>query len=324
MTNDVQTEGSTLAVVIKWLAILLYSAMMLYMLAVMVLMPTGIFGCISIYTLIVAMLVPVFVSGMIGGLIAYGLARRLSDDAGTAGTFAALCLILAPVFGLLMMYFDTLLAEEGRGTSMPFAGLIVAGILIAPLVTLLIRGFLVIMRAPGSAGAGSQWSLLSRNVLLPGLGIVAVIWIYAILPNALAKKDRSEPFPRKPDFGQVEKYSRVAFPPISSLANSLGMTSGDKRALFAVVDIERWDIDTFINIQMPDPKISQRDRLGVTRTAFEKLHPPRWWNPDSVKRFTAAEFPKWPDGSRTAMLIDLDDPARAHVYLVWWGTDSGS
>lgn len=73
---------------------------------------------------------------------------------------------------------------------------------------------------------------------------------------------------------------------------------------YAVVTIDRADADEFVRNVRDKEKVSRDDRM-MSSDGLES----RWWHPDGPRKFTAV------DANTTQLLIDLDDPKVAVVYI---------
>ncbi|MEN6520248.1 MAG: hypothetical protein ABFD46_03735 [Armatimonadota bacterium] len=116
------------------------------------------------------------------------------------------------------------------------------------------------------------------------------------------------------DLATVSKWSLVDFPHSAKLKHSLGIRHGVDSELYAEVEIDRRDVDSFVvSLRKPNnATISRKDRLQITnstRNWREDMPVPAWWNPDSAKYFIAVA------SAPAKVMISLDDAKEATVWV---------
>ncbi len=135
------------------------------------------------------------------------------------------------------------------------------------------------------------------------LAVVAIggFWLYS-----------REGAPRNVDLAFVSRF--VPFPESARLTNSEFHKGFQGGQLWARVEIERGDVETFVRSLPSVKRVSRTDRLGITRSHWSDHSPPSWWDPDSARRFAAANIDK--SGVEVSILVSLDDPKNAVVWVV--------
>ncbi len=139
-----------------------------------------------------------------------------------------------------------------------------------------------------------------------GCGIYA-LWLW-FLPN-LGE-------PQRPDVAYISMLTSLRFPSSAKLVNSRydkSMSPGGN--LRAVVGIDRADVEPFVGSLSLKRPISRDDRSEITRRKNYSLAP--WWNPDSAHEFLAADVDEDAVHSALKLLVGLDDPRRAVIYIMF-------
>ena len=131
-----------------------------------------------------------------------------------------------------------------------------------------------------------------------------------------------------PGLAQVSAHTSLQFPPNAKLMGS-SYVRWQGFSLRATVELDHADVESFL-ASVPRPcEVAKEDRSFLTFGFEDTQHMPSWWNPYAAQKFIAANY-QWhsPDGSRNEkdhhwevleLLIDLDNPQRAVIYLDWGG-----
>ena len=116
-----------------------------------------------------------------------------------------------------------------------------------------------------------------------------------------------------PSLAEVSALAHVKFPAKARLLHSHFIRRWDNWDLYASIEIPRADVTRFAASleALPGCVSSRTDDLGVTGVEEREHRPGPWWNPSSAERFIAAK------AGDTALLISLDSPERALVYLFY-------
>lgn len=117
-----------------------------------------------------------------------------------------------------------------------------------------------------------------------------------------------------PDLDAVSNSIGVIFPASTRLRYSYEAGFQDADSIEALLDIDRDDIPRLLSA-LPAPRnTSSTDRFGIADGHGRDC--PQWWRPDSVRDFAAAQSESKGD---LRILVSLDNPRRARVYLEWCG-----
>lgn len=115
----------------------------------------------------------------------------------------------------------------------------------------------------------------------------------------------------------IYRITRIQFPPDSKVLNSVGISFLRPR-LWAKVEMSAKEAVPFMRglTGIHPTDISRKRKLSKSSYPPEigMRNPVEWWNPSSAKRFVSAEFFD-PTSERIYVLIDLDQPDTAIVYL---------
>lgn len=129
-----------------------------------------------------------------------------------------------------------------------------------------------------------------------------------------------------PGLAQISAHTSLQFPPNARLVGSSFSTWLDY-SLNATIELAHADVESFL-ASVPRPyEVSKEDRYFLSLDFEEPWRMPSWWNPDAAQKFIAVKY-EWmsPDGSRNErgiwdetleLLIDLDHPKRAVLYIRW-------
>lgn len=80
------------------------------------------------------------------------------------------------------------------------------------------------------------------------------------------------------------------------------------------IKVDRAELPRLINSSPFAGTPLRKDQRAVTNSGG-----PRWWNPDSVGQFTSGSIKIQGNGSdNLSILISLDDPEHAFVFLTWF------
>lgn len=117
---------------------------------------------------------------------------------------------------------------------------------------------------------------------------------------------------------EISKTTDVKFPAGSWLVHGVN-TSFEDTTMTALVEMDRSTVSGFVSSMLRprrrkgSTKMSSIGRLGITNGISGA---PRWWNPDSCKRFQAIRIESHGKNSELLqVLIGLDDPQHAVVYV---------
>jgi len=136
-------------------------------------------------------------------------------------------------------------------------------------------------------------------------------------------------WPENADLGKVISLTHLVFPPSARLLHGNYIDSDcscEEKYIRAKVAIRPTDVDSLVK-QLRDGmyRISTTDRLGVSdgirlkplgegvTTPRHTWRTPGWWRPGSARKFLAALLQS--GYSDTHVLVDLDDPKQAVVYV---------
>lgn len=109
---------------------------------------------------------------------------------------------------------------------------------------------------------------------------------------------------------EVSRWQHVKFPPNAKLQHSVGIRHFIDYELYAEIEIDRKDVEAIVDELKKEPYLlSRKDRMNITnslRNWREDMPVPKWWKPDSAKKFIASE---------TGLLISLDGSGKVTVWV---------
>jgi len=113
--------------------------------------------------------------------------------------------------------------------------------------------------------------------------------------------------------GEIAKLTGLRFPSSSKLVHGQNRSFEDSD-LVAKIRINITELNKFIASLPPNRSVSRTDRLFIGNRTYSDV---KWWNPDSSQRFIAIKAKGRHHAEQFNILIDLDDPQFAIVYLNW-------
>jgi hypothetical protein len=121
------------------------------------------------------------------------------------------------------------------------------------------------------------------------------------------------------DLREIASSVGFSFPPSARLIHGVNSTFQDAQ-IDALVEMHQTDVEKFIKSALAARSTPGKDRVEVSET--DRLSITNewvgwdWWGPDSAQRFRAVSIDRaWRHGEILRILVDLDDPDRAKVYL---------
>ena len=124
----------------------------------------------------------------------------------------------------------------------------------------------------------------------------------------------------RPDLRKMQECTPLRFPPSRRLLYVCGETWLEDW-FAAKVELDPADVPRLLASLPAGARKSRKDRLGVTNKLSTMESSPAWWDPDSARSFVAvnAELPLggYDVLNRLQLLVNLDDPRQAVVYLFW-------
>lgn len=153
------------------------------------------------------------------------------------------------------------------------------------------------------------WTIVVPTIVLAGLAVMALVVFvgYLFLHPNLGE-------PQRPDVAYISKLTSLRFPSSTKLVNSQydkSLCPGGN--LYAVVEIDRADVEPFVESLSLKRPTSRTDRLEIGWGGSR----PTWWNPDSAHEFLAADVDEYGVHSTLKLLVGLDDPRRAVIYILF-------
>lgn len=118
-----------------------------------------------------------------------------------------------------------------------------------------------------------------------------------------------------PDLWAISELTSVNFPRNTDLLYS-AQTHWQNTDISAKLMMDRHDVEKLIASMPQGAEVSREDRFGLSGPSGKAGSEMPWWDGvGSVRDFVAVRH----DGKRShvAMLVSLDDPDRAVVYLFW-------
>jgi len=165
-----------------------------------------------------------------------------------------------------------------------------------------------------------RWSKLGLAIAL--IAIVAILFVFVhhfrrVFGNVGTTA---------PPLEEISTLLSIQFPPSARLTHSY-YTVWQDWFLYAKVEIDRADVDRFI-AALPSPEeLSGIDRLFVINALSDWNKHASWWDPDSARDFIVVEIHRGPPPNSgefdlLQLLINLDDPNQAVIYLNCFGSSS--
>lgn len=156
--------------------------------------------------------------------------------------------------------------------------------------------------------------------ILSGIGIavlfLGVLWILSRFVVGPMIERRVLP-KTSPGLTQITTLTSVRFPPSAKLDQSLQKQGMQSMDLWARIEIEGRDVDTFIK-QLPE---DWQVQSIITLPFYEKRPKLEWWQPRKDSKHIAFDGDRpVKDSHRVEMFtvqIDLADPQTAVIWL-WW------
>ena len=116
---------------------------------------------------------------------------------------------------------------------------------------------------------------------------------------------------------EISEVTGLQFPASAKLVHGQN-TSFEDSFYTAKVEMNRADLDKFLASVPSQRSESRTDRKGISN---ESVYGATWWDPDSNKHFIAIRAERPSRGDLFCILVGLDDPDRAVVYIDWSGPD---
>ncbi len=122
---------------------------------------------------------------------------------------------------------------------------------------------------------------------------------------------------------ELSRHTSLEFPPSAKLLNFRHNWSGSLNVIQAEVEMYPADVDGFLQ-SLGEPKwISREHRFSNVTNRAGDPGDRSWWNPDAARDFVAVEvhlpLKQYAQFHTVWLLINLDDPDRAVVYVYWTG-----
>lgn len=161
-----------------------------------------------------------------------------------------------------------------------------------------------------SSRCAGIFAIIIATIVLTAIGVFAVRYYLNHLFGT-----RTKPI----DISVVAHRTNVVFPSDAKLLNSLGIRHGIDFELYAKVEIDHNDVESFVAALKKDTGLvlSRTNRMHLSnslRNWRNDTDIPQWWKPDSTRKFIAC-YSYMP-----LLLISLDNPDKAVVW-VHWDTD---
>ena len=113
---------------------------------------------------------------------------------------------------------------------------------------------------------------------------------------------------------EISKLTGLRFPAGAKLVHGQN-TSFEDSGITAKIEMNRADLGKFLASVPSQRAESRTDRLGITDgIVADGL---TWWDPDSSKHFIAIRIERLGQRDLFRILVGLDDPDRAVVYVDW-------
>ena len=168
------------------------------------------------------------------------------------------------------------------------------------------------------SGADERERRRRRQYWLPqavALGILSVFFCWAFMASPFTRG-----IFRSPSLKELSRALQIEFPESARLLKGklLGMVG---YTIYAKIEMDRADIDSFIASLPGSLSVSrgQRPDMDEQHAQWE------WWDPSSARDFVSIvgeyQLPGCTYPNRLRILIAMDDPERAVVYLYCIGGD---
>ena len=119
--------------------------------------------------------------------------------------------------------------------------------------------------------------------------------------------------PSRPNLERIEALTGISFPPSARLLGSYRSTPLVVD-FYGKVGIDQSDVEAFIAGVRPRSVITRKERIDGAQAYEKRSSAPDWWRPGSPRRFVSLQTMS-PAAICTYILVSLDDPKRAVIYL---------
>jgi len=123
-----------------------------------------------------------------------------------------------------------------------------------------------------------------------------------------------------PSLHEVSQLTSLQFPPSARLVESR-LYTWLSQELLSNVEIDRAEVDPFVEALPPQSEISHTSKLGITNDIYGHNELPPWWNPNSAKTFIATiirmPLEDYHIVNEVSLLIDMDSGQQVIIYLFW-------
>lgn len=165
---------------------------------------------------------------------------------------------------------------------------------------------------PTNENYKQSWWLQPRSLVVVAVVIVVLLCVIPLAFHLVLNSifgTRTEPA----NMATVSGKANVQFPHSAKLRNSLAIHHGLDLELYTEVEIDREDVGAFVAaLKKQDFRLSRKDRMHITnsiRNWREDTPVPKWWNPDSARRFiTCYTCP-------AVLLVSMDNTNKAIIWV---------